>query len=166
MTDPDSRGNGNGNGNGNAGGNGKGNGEGNGNGNANGNANGHGRGGPARSLASGTLTDLGGRALPGTAQQAVLGLVEGSTPGAARSIAASLSSGADRGGQRAAARLAEDMEGLLERPEELRGAVRSYNALVDASPEAFLRAPTPEFLTVQAVLAMMVEEAAAVAVVP
>lgn len=156
TTSPDSRGNGNANGNGpgsnNAGGNGKGNGKGN--------------GGPARSLASGTMRDLGGNALPASAQHAVRGLVEGSTPGAGRAVAAALAPATNRSARGEASRLASSLEGIAGRPDDLRGAVRSYNRLVDASSESFLRNPSPEFLTVQAVLALMVEEAAAGAVVP
>ena len=120
--------------------------------------NGNGKGKAAHALSTGTLAHATAGLLPSQAQQTVLGLVEGTQPGAGAAVSAALAPSANRGAGKQAARLSADMQGLFGRPDGLHDAMRSYNALVDASSEEFLRNPSPEFLTVQTVLALLVEE--------
>lgn len=126
-------------------------------------AGGNGVGQAARALATGTLTHPTAGLLPTRAQRAVLGLVDGTQAGAGAAVSAALAPSANRGAQRQAARLSTEMQGLIGRPDGLQDAVHSYNELVDASSEEFLRNPSPEFLTVQTVLGLMVEESLAAA---
>ena len=139
-----------------------------GNGNGNGSENGNGRGNGARkslspagiaaALQSGTLTAPSGQVIAPGAQRALLSLVKGSHPGADRAVAEGLAPAENARARAEASRLAANLDGLLERPEELHGAVVAYNALVDASADGFLRAPSPEFLAVQSVLDLLVED--------
>jgi hypothetical protein len=74
-------------------------------------------------------------------------------------VAEGLAPAENAGARAEARRLASNLDGLLDRPEDLHGAVVAYNALVDSSSDGFLRAPTPEFLAVQSVLDLLVEDA-------
>lgn len=118
--------------------------------------------GLSAALAAGELTLPSGQAIPAGAQRALLSLIEGNRPGADRAVAAALSPTENGEARGEAARLAGDLEGLLQRPDGLHQAVLSYNALVDASSEAFLRSPSAEFLATQSVLAVLVDDAFAV----
>lgn len=106
------------------------------------------------------LADRSGDALPKFAQQAVLAQIGGNGEDISASLVAALSSPANQRARDQAARLVSDLSGLLGRPDQLRSVVDSFNALVDASSEQFLRQPPPEFLAVESVLALLVEAAA------
>jgi hypothetical protein len=110
-------------------------------------------------LGNGSLTVGNGVAVPVRSQRLLLTLLDGSAAGASQPLADGLAPLDNPQARSAAARLASDLDGLLARPEGLQQAVISYNALVDASTDSFLREPSAEFLAVQSVLAVLVEDA-------
>jgi hypothetical protein len=110
-------------------------------------------------LGNGSLTVGSDVAVPVRSQRLLLNLLDGSAAGASQPVADGLVPLDNPQARSAAARLASDLDGLLARPEGLQQAVISYNALVDASTDSFLREPSAEFLAVQSVLAVLVEDA-------
>jgi hypothetical protein len=108
-------------------------------------------------LRSGTLTSRSGSPIPAEPQKAVLSAF--SSDGESLPLYAALTSNGNEHAGKQAKRLVESLHGVSDNPDRLPGAVKAYNALVDASSAQFLSAPPAEFLAVQAALTPMAREA-------
>lgn len=110
------------------------------------------------SLRAGLLTTPGG-SLPQAVQARIHDLLTRPGQGNAASVRASLVSRGNGGARTEASTLVASAEGLLQYPTLLRESVLAHNAFVNASSTEFLADPPTEFLTIQAVLSALVDEA-------
>lgn len=112
------------------------------------------------SLRDGQLTGMTGDVLPVEAQVAIFELVSDvSAPAGESRLATALSGSGNTKATLEAVAVATAMRDLLAGSGRIGGAVASYNALVEASSDAFLHSPPAEFLAVRTILGPLVEEA-------
>ena len=108
------------------------------------------------SLASGTMTSVGGAAISPAAQAMLLSVLSTSAPttGAAAQLSTTLSAA---GGTAAAVlpALLASISGLANNPAQLAPAIGNYNQFVAAASGEFLANPPQAFLALQTVLSQM-----------
>jgi hypothetical protein len=112
----------------------------------------------ARALNQGSMVDRSGRPLPARSQLELLDVLSDRGAPVGR-LTAALAPENNRQARGEALTLANSMRGLANDPSRLPEAAEAYNSYIGNSSAAFLSAPPPELLTVQAVLLPMVDQA-------
>lgn len=116
-------------------------------------------------LSTNTLTTPTGGSIPAPAQQNVVNVLTGGTNQAAsvEAVSTALSTAPGAPPPAVVQNLLANLQGLLKdrkvTPAKLLAAIRSYNAMILASNEEFLKQPPAELIAIQAALAQMIAAA-------